>query len=179
MNQFWWRKIRKLDIRSVRGPVTRAGLIANGYTCPDIYGDPAILMPLIYSPTDRTKKKEYIVIPNHAVETGADYELSAITSDYKAFINQIVQANLVISSSLHGIILAEAYGVPAILLGNDSLSLLKYQDWYQSTGRDTFPIAGSIEEALTLTPPPIPVLTQMQKNIMDAFPKDLWLHSQQ
>lgn len=179
LNQFWWRKIRKLDIRSVRGPVTQAGMSENGYDCPQIYGDPAILMPLIYTPADRTPKEDYVFIPNHAVESGAVHELSTITSDYKAFIDRIAQAKLVISSSLHGIILAEAYGVPAILLRNDALSLLKYQDYYQSTGRDTFPVATSVEEALTMTPPATPELAQMQKNVMAAFPKDLWLGPEQ
>jgi len=48
---------RKLDIRAVRGPVTAQVLRENGYTCPQIYGDPAILLPLIY-PGRRPEKKK-------------------------------------------------------------------------------------------------------------------------
>lgn len=173
-HHFWWKKSRKLDVRCVRGPITRATLLINGYSCPEIYGDPAILMPLIYSPDPHTEKTEYIVIPNHSVDAGNDRELSTITKDYKTFINRIVQAKLVISSSLHGIILAEAYGVPAILLTTDTISLLKYRDWYESTGRNEFPMASSIDDALNITPPPIPDLSIMQKNIINAFPADLW-----
>ena len=38
------------------------------------------------------------------------------TSDYRKFITEICQSKLIISSSLHGIILAESYGIPAIFL---------------------------------------------------------------
>ena len=47
---------RKLDIRAVRGPVTAQVLRENGYTCPQIYGDPAILLPLIYAVAYKTKR---------------------------------------------------------------------------------------------------------------------------
>jgi pyruvyltransferase len=55
---------RKLDVRSVRGPRTRDVMLALGHSAPKIYGDPAILMPYIYTPTYREKKTDYVVIPH-------------------------------------------------------------------------------------------------------------------
>lgn len=57
----WWEKYwdanhRKLDIRAVRGPLTREVFLRLGHKCPEIYGDPGILMPLIYPPPSHPKK---------------------------------------------------------------------------------------------------------------------------
>ena len=82
---------------------------------------------------------------------------------------------LVISSSLHGIILAESYGIPAIFLGqNMEYEIIKFYDWYYSTGRKNVVIANSLDDALQMTPMALPQLEEMQKNLMMAFPNDLW-----
>lgn len=43
-------KIRnqKIDVRAVRGSETRRILISMGYSCPEIYGDSAVLLPIFY-----------------------------------------------------------------------------------------------------------------------------------
>lgn len=172
-HMFWWRKIRKLDICSVRGPLTREVMRKNGYDCPEIYGDPAILMPLIYKPKNIRKNKDYVVISHHSVQIEEGI-LSPITTDYKSFIDKILEAELVISSSLHGIILAEAYGVPAIMLDNAQVPRFKYCDWYYSTERYDFPVALSVEEALSMKPVTLPKLSDMEKKVIEVFPEQLW-----
>lgn len=173
----WFNKhIRKLDIRAVRGPLTREYLISNGISCPEVYGDPAILMPLIYQSKNTAKKEEYLII-NHYTQK-QQQNLNSIdlkTRNYKKVIDKICESRLVISGSLHGIILAEAYGVPAILLSDrEEFSDFKYRDYYYSTNRKHFPIAKNIEEALKMTPPKLPKIDKMQQNLLKTFPKDLW-----
>lgn len=168
------RKIRKLDIRLVRGPETRKVLIESGYTCPELYGDPAILMPLIYKPKI-TEKKEYIVVLHHATTRKIENSITPLSNDYKGFIDNLANSKLVISSSLHGIILAETYGVPAILLTDKVTdNLFKYNDYYFSTTRTKYPIVNSIEQALNTKPAALPDFTEIRKNIIDTFPYDLW-----
>lgn len=177
-----WRKIVKYDIRVLRGPISQNMLARCGYQCNDIvFGDPAILMPLIYVPKTNEKKYRVSIVNHFSVEEkNKDQKYNYIdikTKDYKHFIDEIVASQLIISSSLHGIILAESYGVPAIFVnekGKMYSEIIKYYDWYYSTGRYTVVMAETVEEALTLTPMKLPELHSMQKNIIDKFPYDLW-----
>lgn len=172
----WKRnRYRKLDIRCVRGPETKRRLEENGYdTSRCVFGDPGILMPLVYTPKEGPKK-DYSVIYHMARDNESDHKINILTDDWQKTIDEIYNSRLVISSSLHGIILAEAYGIPAILLNkvvnND---LFKYNDYYYSTGRYTYPICSTVEEALSLPVPEVPDLTALRKNLLDSFPVDLW-----
>ena len=173
-------KKSKLDIRAVRGPKTRQELLKAGKKCPKIYGDPAILLPYVFTPKKTYKKYKYTLIFNYDF---ADFKipdipelhiLNILTKDYENFITDIVQSELIISSSLHGIILAETYGVKAILLSNERMDMFKYKDWYYSTNRKTITVAHSIEEAINIRAMALPDLSNMQKQLIKVFPKDLW-----
>lgn len=173
---------RKLDIRAVRGPLTREKLLQYGHKCPPIYGDPAILMPLIYKPepVDEKYKNEILIIPQFLYEKEIrekypDYAIESMnTNNYKQVVDQITNSKLVVTSSLHAIILAEVYGVPAIFF-KSLPKTFKFQDYYASTGRYDVKFADSLEEALTLTPPEIPDFTNLQKGLIESFPFDLWM----
>lgn len=169
------RLTRKLDVRLVRGPQTREVLLANGYDCPEKYGDPALILPLLYQPENIEKTKDYLVILHHDTTLDVQDYLSPICHGYKGFIDELNKAKLVISSSLHGIILAETYGIPAILLMDKvTNNIFKYNDYYYSTGRFEYPIARTVEEALKMKPAPLPDLSELRNNILEAFPYDLW-----
>lgn len=169
----WWRIFRKLDIRCVRGPETRRVLINNGYDCPECYGDPALLMPLFYSPDSTEKIYKYRVIQHYSYGNSVPNCLDPLTDDWKHFIDELVQSERIISNSLHGIILAEAYGIPAVLLKHD-MNMFKYRDYYYSTGRYDFPVANSVEEALYMEPAPLPNVKELQNNLLKSFPCDLY-----
>lgn len=178
-NPITLRKLSKkidLDIRAVRGPETRKELLKQGYKCPEIYGDPGILMPKIYMPSVSKNKRDYSVILHKSSKVKVKNRIEILTKDYKKFIDEIVNSKKIISSSLHGIILAEAYGIPAILLSDNrnDFNYFKYNDYYFSTGRYTYPVATSIEEAIKMQPAELPDLSDLQKNIFESFPKDLW-----
>lgn len=169
--------MKKLDVRAIRGPLTRNALLELGYDCPEIYGDPAILMPMIYKPRVFEKSRKYSIVKHMHDLTECSNVINIRTRDYKSFIDELVTSERIISSSLHGIILAEAYGVPAVLYMPEgfSNSLFKYKDYYYGTKRYNFPIAKTIEEALEVEPVALPDLHDIRKNLIDAFPDDIWL----
>lgn len=172
---------QKLDIRAVRGPLTREALLGCGYQCPHLFGDPAVLMPKIYHP--HSQKGEKTALVSHFLSFDAIPEkksdsikkIDIKTTDYAKFIDELAECDKVISSSLHGIILAESYGIPAVFLGKGREGeLLKYYDWYFSTKRTNIKIAHSIDEALEIEPLPLPELDEMRSNLISSFPYDLW-----
>lgn len=165
-----------LDIRAVRGPETRRILLNEGFECPEVYGDPAILMPYIYKPKKIEKTEEYSVILHKSSGNKYDKQIPILCRDYRDVIDQIVISKKIISTSLHGIIVAEAYGIPAVMLHDDraDFNLLKYNDYYYSTGRYTYPIAKSMEEALEIEPVELPQLAMLREGLINTFPIDLW-----
>lgn len=170
----------KLDFRAVRGPLTRDIVMKYGHSCPEVYGDPAILMPFIYYPT-KSVQQDLLVIPQYVTEVDFRqnhpdlFIVSMNTDDYKSVIDAIVSSKKVVTSSLHGIILAESYGVPAVFFRGLGKQIdFKYLDYYYSTGRYDIKIAESLEEALTMEPLPLPDLKPLQEGLIKTFPYDLW-----
>lgn len=181
-------RFRKYEICAVRGPVTRNAFLNAGYRCAEIYGDPAILMPEIYRKEIKRKKYDVSLILHHRTEVSDRSEENAYqlavpshihiidpkTDDYKFFIDEILASKYVISSSLHGIILAESYEIPAVFLNwGMKDQTIKFEDWYLSTKRK-MRYAVSIEEALQMSPMPLPDLSEMRENLLKSFPYHLW-----
>ncbi|VUS63839.1 polysaccharide pyruvyl transferase family protein [Klebsiella spallanzanii] len=167
----------KLDIRAVRGPETKRVLERYGYSVPEVYGDPGILLPDFFSPGAK-KIKDFVIVPHFTREK--NYQkfsnvISTLTTDWRDFIEQLVNSKLVISSSLHGIILAEAYGIPAIMLNDIEYDKFKYNDYYESTGRKTYNIVDNIEDALKLNcVEKASGIDSLKNGLYSSFPQNLF-----
>lgn len=151
-------------ICSVRGKLTHDILIEKGMDCPKVYGDPALLLPLVYNPRERFKvtrlnssassqsskfkvqssifqdEKESLNTRNQELETKryrlgiiphvadqqhpvireikekyADEILVIDLARYERWtdvIDQICSCERILSSSLHGLIVSDAYQIP-------------------------------------------------------------------
>jgi len=139
-------------ILAVRGKKTAAIFEQYGLGNNSVYGDPALLFPSLYKPKN-TRKYKLGIVPHY---TEVDFfmknkkfnsdEIKIITplvknGDYLNIIDQISECENIASSSLHGLILADAYNIPSLrftlsdkIIGGD----FKYQDYYSGVGIDSF-----------------------------------------
>lgn len=170
----------QLDVRAVRGPLTRHYLINElGIMCPEVYGDPALLIPFLF-PEFKKKDKpslDYLIIPHYAdMKYFPKTKYANViypTEPWDRIIEKILDSKFVISSSLHGIIVAEAFGIPAKLLRiTETEKIFKFHDYYYGTGRYDFSYATSVEEAL-MRGGEKPIKCDLKK-LYEAFPFEYW-----
>jgi len=175
-----------LTLHAIRGPETRRYLIQNGYGdvegLPPVYGDAGMLVPCLFpefKPHWPPKHDTCFVPQLREIRQGLNQSKYAghvikPTQDWKVVLSEIIECAFVISSSLHGVIIAEAYGIPTRLMLERSSEerLHKYKDYYSSTKR-ALQLAASYQEALTLGPMP-PVVDFDYRALFDAFPWHLF-----
>lgn len=162
-----------LDIRAVRGPLTARWLRERGATVPDVFGDPGLLVSRFW-PGVRNVKVDYTIIPNmhDAANFHGNPRSISPFERFSVIRDKILSSDLVIGSSLHGIAVAESYGVPARFIKSVHEPEFKYCDYYLGSGRDEFSIASNVDEALSLGGEHLP--SWNPSDLMDAFPSDLF-----
>ena len=109
-------------ICAVRGKMTRDMLLRQGHECPEMYGDPSLLLPRYYTPKSTRNRWQRGVIP-HYVDYASPkldeyrHDTSTIIINVRDPVEQIIDdinsCNHITSSSLHGLIVADAYGIPS------------------------------------------------------------------
>lgn len=135
--------VRAAKFVAVRGPRTRNRLLELGYEVPEVYGDPALLLPR-FIPNLAEKKYDLGIIPHYV-----DYDsvvaqfrsnskvkvINLMTADIVKTTQEILACKQIISSSLHGVIVSHAYEIPALWvkfsnkLAGDNV---KFYDYFES-----------------------------------------------
>lgn len=166
-------KADNIHVIALRGPITRSVIDTNS-ELPEIYGDPAILLPLMYYPVMEKKydvgyiphfvDKEYISLGENDILI--DLRPENIENDWKQVVDLALQCKKIVSSSLHGIILGESYGIPTVweqysdkIIGGE----YKFQDYFLGTGRKKQK-TGVVLDA-------IPDLPKLQQQLLDSLYK--------
>jgi hypothetical protein len=177
---------------AVRGPLSRKRIQELGYECPEVYGDPALLLSEYYTPKI-AKKYALGFIPHYV-----DYDLvnsrygnmekctviDLINDDVFFTTDRILECDVIISSSLHGVIIAHTYGIPALWVRySERLSgdNVKYEDYFRSVGIE--PYTGElIESRLSVSSyvdkmkeeqclPASEKIDSLKKGLLSAFPE--------
>lgn len=140
-------------ILSVRGPKTREKLLKMGVECPEVYGDPLIILPIVYNEPvileyDIGMIPHYIDKNNgkfHEVYKSLcnNYSVKIIDiecgPDYEKFIDDINRCRCIISSSLHGVMMGISYGKKTVFTEfSDQVvgGTFKFHDFFESLNID-------------------------------------------
>jgi hypothetical protein len=130
------------NIHAIRGPYSRAVLLKHGITAPAIYGDPAWFLPRIFNPV-RDIKYELGVI-SHISELATPSVAAVMREDIRRYsggsaegvhfistyhepswqgfqdkLVEMLSCRRIISRSFHGMLLADAYGIPCLYLADE------------------------------------------------------------
>jgi hypothetical protein len=133
----------RAELIGVRGPLTREAALRSGAVCPPVYGDPALLVPRFLPCAGGSRGGPVALVPHFSDKARAlagvpdGWRFVDVQQPVEDVVDRLSGASLVASSSLHGIILSHAYGIPAVWItygplpaGDDS----KFHDYFLSVG---------------------------------------------
>lgn len=120
-------------------------------------GDPGLLLPLFIAPSD--KKYRVGIVPHFSEfaffkeKYGDKYHIIDLRStDIESVTNEITSCEYIFSTSLHGIIVAHAYGIPALWMEYTGLEEetngFKFYDYFSSVGIEAYLAIREIDEVL-------------------------------
>ena len=144
-------KYNNLNVSAVRGPLTKKFLEDKGVKCPNIFGDPALLLPIFYKPNlIKNLANKIGIIPHksnynlYKKKSFKDYfYLISPTDKWENVIDRIYSCKYIISSSLHGLICSDAYNKPNLWLDEYKIDEgdFKFKDYFESQKRSYIKIS--------------------------------------
>jgi pyruvyltransferase len=167
-NNVSYKHLKNIEIRFIRGKLSKEVFVKNDIHCPSIFGDMCFILPILYNPPIK-KKYKVGIIPHYIHKNLFVFnELKKLnnpnikfidiqTNDVESFIDQIKECELILSSSLHGLITADLYDVPSIHLSFSKNRLVggkfKFIDYYSSIGVEHYNCIEniSVDKILNLT----------------------------
>ncbi len=139
-------------VLAYRGPDSERLAVSNGWPKVEVYGDPGLLASR-YIPAS-PKKYKIGIVPHYAHKAhfanellGGNVLIIDVERDLEEVVKKISSCERVISSSLHGLIVAHSYGIPWIWMKLSSVPLrergdvdFKYKDFMRSVGVQSPPL---------------------------------------
>jgi pyruvyltransferase len=131
------------EYRAVRGPLTRNLLRMNKIDCPEVYGDPALLVPKYHHPLIEKEHEVGVVLrwsesQWNELNFGPGIKKIFLGSDnVEETLDEILSCKRILSSSLHGVIIADAYNIPSAWIASETPKGLafKYYDYFLSVNK--------------------------------------------
>lgn len=172
---------------ALRGLLSAQILESAGIEPPSAFGDPGLL-PARLIPVNFTKHYSIAVIPHYADQElalsfchEAKVELIPVSLGIETFVQKIAAAEMVFSSSLHGIICAESLGISVnwVQFSNNLIGgHFKFHDYLSGTSRDyknVYPLDARTDRNFfkkkgTFPPLSNDALFKCQSDLLRSFP---------
>lgn len=156
----------------------------------EAFGDPGMLLPLYIKPISQKKYKLGIV--PHFKETQVfqkeypNYKIIDLnTTNIKETVEEITQCHYILSTSLHGIIVAHSYGIPALWIKKGEIDTdgFKFKDYFSSVDIETYEGIKDFNDYIVndkwmelfekhnLQSLPQKDISIIQKELLECFPK--------
>lgn len=185
LNPFYRRDfLTNVRVRLLRGPISAALMRLKMRE----FGDPGLLAPDALGPAP-ARRDRIVVIPHHSQMNDPQWAALAAADPALCLVDvrqspeivcaEIASAAHVFSASLHGLIVADAYGVANTWLDPGEQGRLKYHDYAASIGRDLLaPVeVGDVprlaRHASTATPRYTDGIARARAALIDHFPAEL------
>ncbi len=134
--------VSELKVHALRGHLTAEILYrGKGYLDQCVLGDPAILMPDFYKPAVEKQYKvgvipHYVDFGSSSIVKMSDVHVINVRKDPEEFVRELLMCDYILSSSLHGLILADAYGIKNKWVSFSNKVTgggFKFRDYYSTT----------------------------------------------
>jgi pyruvyltransferase len=174
------------EIHAVRGPLTAARCRDQGYACPDVYGDPGIVLPHLLE--TRSGSEHALGIVPHYVDREAarlqfperdGVRIIDVTLPVEEVVAEIQLCEVLVSSSLHGVIVSHAFGRRCAWVEfGDSVAGdgTKFADYYGAAGitdvaaRRIAPETSVDDLAEWARAAPLPDVSRLADQLLDCCP---------
>lgn len=176
-------------IHAVRGWKTYKEVTSKlGWKAPKIFGDPALLLPRFFSPARHAGTSGLVAVCPHyshkrffSASSADGIPIINVEEEAELVVNQIANAAVCISTSLHGLVVAQAYEIPWVWLEIQDNKLsgtnFKFEDFFTVLDREAvshvklavgdLSIANLKKVAASAT---LPKSKFNFDNLLDAFP---------
>jgi pyruvyltransferase len=134
-----------------------------------------LLFAQFFPEFQRNPIREYVIVIHGSEEQLVLRQDNIIFSadPWQEIVQKITESKFVISTSLHGLVIAESFGIPARLLRmTQNEPLFKYADYYLGTGRQEFQYATTIKQALQMGGEKLPICDL--DRLLEVFPYELF-----
>lgn len=145
-------------LHAVRGRFSAEKLQKEGFPYCSVWGDPGLLLPRVYRPIKKIQfklgiiphLKDYDFFKNKYESDTHIKVIDLKTKNIELVVDEIISCEYILSTSLHGVIVAHAYDIPTLWIKHNDINTdgIKFYDYFDSVGIKPYDGFGNYESLI-------------------------------